>query len=371
MGNGDSKFKNRETLENVGEVTHVLGRVKDIRYDKFMNRTKDPSQQNFVHIEDNDGKTYRAIITRNAPFMQIANRCGFQASTWNNPDRLVGKAGVWERGRTWPNHSAKISEMRLRILSDCPELLFKIVRQDKNLLAVLSPIYADITTDVVKPTMASLFPNMNIETIIEPDGIFGGRFRGRVNRAQNVESYISVDATQLDGNVGLRLYSDIRIDNVIFTVKETELLKNNVRSTFYARPFHTGDPDGNIPRLKKALEEMARSLDDVYKYVVDARDRKLSLEERQKLLSHYAQFFSKKIAKALAFHDLFAKPGDESLYKCALIFAKLASRNEIADGVALKLQGYAGEMIILAGMPTVLNDVLNIVQKNDDLWSNN
>jgi len=366
-GNGE-RFKHRETREKVGDALQVVGHVEDFRYDKANNR-RDADEENFVQIRGNDGKTYRASVKRNAPFMQIANRNGFQASTWNNPDRLVELAGTL-KNTEWDSHESKRKELKKHVIRRKLELLFKIHRPTGELLAVLSPLYSDITTEVVKPIMADMFPNMTIQDVIEPDGVFGGHFRGHVASAQGVESYISVDATKMDGNVGLRLYSDIRMEGVIFTIRETELLKKKGRlnSTFFATPFHTGDKEGDIPRMKDVLNEMATSLKDVYQFVVASRDRNTTLEDRKRLLSYYGQFFSKKIGRALAHHDIFSKDGDHSLYTCALVLAKLADKPEVAPGVSKKLQGHAGEMVVLGGLPSVLRDEVLVTDVNADLW---
>jgi len=368
-GNGE-RFKNRPDRERVEKVVHVVGQVEDIRYDKGNNRATDDKDVNFVSIRGRDGSTSRAVIRRNAPFMQIANRHGFQASTWNNPDRLSGERGTYEKGRDWPSHEAKRRDLKTRILEEKMDLLFKIHRDDGELLGVLSPIYSDITVEVVKPIMARLFPNMEIETVAVADGVFGGKFRGKVSAAQGVESFISVDATKMDGNVGLRLYSDIRMDGVIFTIRETEVLKEEGRlsSVFYARPFHTGDPDGNIPRMEQALTDMAASLNDVYQFVSSSRNTTMELGARKKLLSYYGQYFSKKIGRALAHHPVFSQEGEQNLYACARVFAKLAALPEIAPGVTEKLQGYAGEMIILGGLRSTLNDLILNTDVNEDLW---
>lgn len=367
-GNGE-RFKHRETREKVGDAVHIVGHVEDFHYDKANNR-RDADEENFVSIAGSDGHKSRAVIRRNAPFMQIGNRNGFQASTWSNPDRLVGIRGSYEKGREWSSHAEKQRDLKQRVLDEELELLFKIHRPTGELLAVLSPIYSDITTEVVKPIMADLFPNMTIQDVIEPDGVFGGHFRGHVASSQGVDSYISVDATKMDGNVGLRLYSDIRMDGVIFTIRATERLKEKGRltSVFFATPFHTGDQEGDIPRMKDSLRDMATSLNDVYQFVVAARDRNTTLDDRKHLMSYYGQFFSTKIGRALAHHDVFSKEGDYSLYACARVFAKLADKPEVAPGVTQKLQGYAGEMVVLAGLPKVLSDEVLITDVNADLW---
>lgn len=366
-GNGE-RFKHREVKEKVGDALQVVGHVEDFHYDLANNR-RDAAEENFVSIHGNDGRTYRAVIRRNAPFMQISNRNGFQASTWNNPDRLEEVRGTL-KGTSWNSHEEKRRELKGHIIQKKLELLFKIHRPSGELLGVLSPVYSDITTETVKPIMADLFPNMTIEEVIEPDGVFGGHFRGHVASTHGIDSYISVDATKMDGNVGLRLYSDIRIDGVIFTIRETELLKEKGRlsSVFWARPFHTGDQEGDIPRMKEVLEQMATSLNDVYQFVVAARDRNTTLEERKRLLSYYGQYFSKKIGRALAHHDVFSKEGDLSLYGCAKVFAKLADKPEVAPGVTQKLQGHAGEMVVLGGLPKVVTKLIRDTEVNADLW---
>ena len=366
-GNGE-RFKHRETHEKVGDALQVVGHVEDFNYDKANNR-RDADEENFVQVLGNDGRSYRAVIRRNAPFMHIANRNGLQASTWNTVERLEEGRGPL-KGTKWNTHEEKRKALKRHILKRKLELLFKIHRPTGELLAVLSPVYSDITTDVVKPIMANMFPNMTIQDVIEPDGVFGGHFRGHVASAQGVESYISVDATKMDGNVGLRLYSDIRMEGVIFTIRETEMLKKKGRlsSTFFARPFHTGDKEGDIPRMEEVLTEMAASLKDVFQFVGAARDRDTVLDERQRLMSYYAQFFSMKIGRGLAHHPVFLDEGNLSLYTCALVFAKLADKPEVAPGVSKKLQGYAGEMVVLGGLPHILRDEVLSTDIDADLW---
>lgn len=370
MAGEQERYANRPPREPVGRVIHVVGHVTDIRYSKANNGSS--SDDNFVEIQGRDGHKYRAFIRRNAPFMQIANRNGFQASTWNTDGRLRETRNSL-KGTEWKSDNEKHAFLKKHILDKKLELLFKIVTDDRELLGVLSPIYSDITIDIVKPIMADLFPNMEIENVREHDGVFGGKFRGRVASAQGIESFISVDATKLEGNVGLRLYSDIRMEGILFTIKETELLKEKgqLTSVFWARPFHTGDSKSDdVPRLKDALQKMAASLNDVYGFVTKARDTTMTLDERKRLLSYYGQFFSKKIGQALAHHEIFTQEGPQSLYNCARVFAKLAFTPGVATGVVEKLQGYAGEMVVLGGLPDVLNNLLIKTNVNADLWKN-